>query len=296
MAKPQYRYKETMSLSRLLSGDSNNHRRFAFFQEYARSREAAAVIGPLLKAWRIAIDFSDPKHCRLQGRKLILTVRDAGQENRLRQLTTRMKKALDQKGIEVDVIDIHLVPVPFSLPNLPPAPLVERRETLEGAFSVARCADRVDDPALKATLRKLEEILTPKTGYDEALRAQIERETQRRSEQIANVRRLRSEQSSLEHLRFLCPSAEDAAKNPDFAPIRARMLAKIHILRTREAELEKLLVKLQERFGALLQAQVRLAEGEAPADVARELYASQTVTETDRLYEAVLADQTPEGR
>lgn len=74
------------------------------------------------------------------------------------------------------------------------------------------------------------------------------------------------------------------------------MLAKIHILRTREAELENLLVKLQERFGALLQAQVRLAEGEAPADVARELYASQTVTETDRLYEAVLADQTPEGR
>ena len=108
MAKPQYRYKETMSLSRLLSGESNDHRRFSFFQEYARSREAAAVIGPLLKAWRIAIDFSDPKHCRLQGKKLILTVRDAGQENRLRQLTTRMKKALDQKGIEVDVIDIHL--------------------------------------------------------------------------------------------------------------------------------------------------------------------------------------------
>ena len=158
MAKPQYRYKETMSLSRLLSGESNDHRRFSFFQEYARSREAAAVIGPLLKAWRIAIDFSDPKHCRLQGKKLILTVRDAGQENRLRQLTTRMKKALDQKGIEVDVIDIHLVPVPFALPKLPPAPLVERRETLEGAFSVARCADRVDDPALKATLKRLEDV------------------------------------------------------------------------------------------------------------------------------------------
>ena len=285
MAKPQYRYKETMSLSRLLSGESNDHRRFSFFQEYARSREAAAVIGPLLKAWRIAIDFSDPKHCRLQGKKLILTVRDAGQENRLRQLTTRMKKALDQKGIEV-----------FALPKLPPAPLVERRETLEGAFSVARCADRVDDPALKATLKRLEEILTPKTGYDEALRAQIERETQRRSEQIENVRRLQSEQSALEHLTFLCPSAEDAAKNPDFAPIRARMLAKIHILRTREAELENLLAKLQERFGTLLKAQVRLAQGEAPSDVARDLYATQSVTETDRLYEAVLADQTPEGR
>ena len=296
MAKPQYRYKEPMSLSRLLSGESNDHRRFYFFQEYARSREAAAVIGPLLKAWRIAIDFSDPKHCRLQGRKLILTVRDAGQENRLRQLTTRMKKALDQKGIEVDVIDIHLVPVPFALPKLPPAPLVERRETLEGAFSVARCADRVDDPALKATLKRLEEILTPKTGYDEALRAQIERETDRRSKQIENVRRLRSEHSNLEHLTFLCPSAEDAAKNPDFAPIRARMLAKIHILRAREAELDSLLAKLQERFGALLKAQVRLAQGEAPAEVARALYATQAVTETDRLYEAVLADQTPEGR
>ena len=137
---------------------------------------------------------------------------------------------------------------------------------------------------------------SPKTGYDEALRAQIERETQRRSEQIENVRRLQSEQSALEHLTFLCPSAEDAAKNPDFAPIRARMLAKIHILRTREAELENLLAKLQERFGTLLKAQVRLAQGEAPSDVARDLYATQSVTETDRLYEAVLADQTPEGR
>ena len=173
---------------------------------------------------------------------------------------------------------------------------MERRETLEGAFSVARCADRVDDPALKATLKRLEEILTPKTGCDEALRAQIERETQRRSEQIENVRRLQSEQSALEHLTFLCPSAEDAAKNPDFAPIRARMLAKIHILRTREAELENLLAKLQERFGTLLKAQVRLAQGEAPSDGARDLYATQSVTETDRLYEAVLADQTPEGR
>ena len=295
MAKPQYRYKETMSLSRLLSGESNDHRRFSFFQEYARSREAAAVIGPLLKAWRIANE-NPVLSIKSEGKKLILTVRDAGQENRLRQLTTRMKKALDQKGIEVDVIDIHLVPVPFALPKLPPAPLVERRETLEGAFSVARCADRVDDPALKATLKRLEEILTPKTGYDEALRAQIERETQRRSEQIENVRRLQSEQSALEHLTFLCPSAEDAAKNPDFAPIRARMLAKIHILRTREAELENLLAKLQERFGTLLKAQVRLAQGEAPSDVAMDLYATQSVTETDRLYEAVLADPTPEGR
>lgn len=74
------------------------------------------------------------------------------------------------------------------------------------------------------------------------------------------------------------------------------MLAKIHILKTREAELDDLLAKLQERFGALLKAQVRLAQGEAPAEVARALYATQAVTETDRLYEAVLADQTPEGR
>ena len=171
------------------------------------------------------------------------------------------------------------------------------RNIVNGRFApIQHLFGKKIDPALKATLKRLEEILTPKTGYDEALRAQIERETQRRSEQIENVRRLQSEQSALEHLTFLCPSAEDAAKNPDFAPIRARMLAKIHILRTREAELENLLAKLQERFGTLLKAQVRLAQGEAPSDVARDLYATQSVTETDRLYEAVLADQTPEGR
>lgn len=288
-----------MSLSRLLSADSNDHRRFTFFTEYERSRAAARVIGPLLRPFRLAIDFSDPKHCRLQERKLILTVRDAAQQNRLRQLMPRMKHALEREHMEVDEISIRLLPVPFHLPDLPSAPLVERRPTLEGAFSVARCRDLVKDPALKETLERLEAVLTPKKGFNEALNAQIARESERRSTQLAWVREQLSNRNELEHLRFLCPSSEDAARNPAFAPVRARMLAKMHILQTEETALRELSTRLEERFRELLRASVRLSEGEEPRTIAQDLYATSEVTELDRLYDGLfhdLRDQISDGR
>lgn len=284
MAKPQYRYRQTMSLARILAAGSNDHRRFSFFNELARSAEAARIIGPILKPFRLAIDFSQPNHCRLQGRHLTLTVRDSAQQNRLRQLTPRMKKALETHGFDIDDIEIRLVPVPFRLPELPPAPVVERAATLEGAFSVRRCAERVDDPDLKATLLKLEGVLTPKTNYREALDAQIERETERRTKQLEVVRARLADRKEVDHLRFLCPSAEDAARDARFAPVRARMLAKIHIAQQEETALRGLLSKLEERFRALLRSRVRLVQGEAPEVVATDLYAVEEPTEIDRLY------------
>lgn len=279
MAKTQFRYRKAVPVKELFSG-STDHRRFAFFGEWRESERAAAVLGPYLKKQaRLAIDFSQPRYCRVHEGKLTLIVKDALQANRLTQLKPRIVSKLEEEEIFVSSLEIKVVPtsdVERNFEKPVELPRIERRKSFAGAMSAAKRAAEAKTPELKALLTELSAALMPTTGLEDALVEEIEREERRTIDKLMTLKTREAVQQELEHLRLLLPSAAKASSDATLAGVRRRLLLKIEACEAkafsdlREAE------RLQARLTELIATKARVREApERAHEIARILFAPE---------------------
>lgn len=234
------RRKGFRSMDRLLSEEDGTARLMSDFQI---ARRAGEVIQPVVKPFRLVLDFSQG-HTRYEDHTLVLLAQNAAQLNRLRQLVPRMLAALAVKGLPVTDIDIRIAPPAEPEPEpIPPAP--PREHSIAASARLRARLEDFHDPELRATLARLADAIAPRPE---------ERAGQLRSEfdEAGNdARRLLEALARLEdHLPEapdprLVPTEEDARLKPELTGVRDRLLSKL----TRRVAFEDRLGRLRKRAG-----------------------------------------------
>lgn len=247
-ARPAGRFKRTLP-----PGFKIRRRRFRSFAEslasgsrsgplaadYDLTRRAGEAIMPIVRAYRLSIDFSSGGRCRIEnGSTLVLNAFNAAQHNRLANLKTKLLGAIVAKGLPIYDLEIRVRP-PKALPpaSEPPKP-AERLRSVTGARALRDEAARTADPEMRASLLALAEAVAPNAeerpgallrGY----RLELERAKAGAAAAAALEPALPSAPAE-----SLIPSAADAAANPILEALRQKMLEK----RARRARLETPLV------------------------------------------------------
>ena len=119
---------------------------------YALSKRAGAVAAHVLRPFRMSIDFTDPAYCRVEGHTLVLLAESAVQQNRIRQLTPRLA---------VTAVDARIIPKRPAPQAGVPIPRIERAPSAVGAAAISGILDDIEDPALKATMERLRNVIKP---------------------------------------------------------------------------------------------------------------------------------------
>ena len=276
MAKTQFRYRKAVPVGELFNAPQD-HRRFAFFGEWRESERAAAVLGPYLKKQaRLAIDFSEPRHCRVHEGKLTLIVKDALQANRLKQLKPRILNRLEEEEIFVSSLDVKVLPtsdVERNFDRPVELPRIERRKSFAGAMSAARHAARAHTPEMKALLTELSKALMPAQGAAAAIAEEIEREERRTVDALLALQTKEADDTELDHLKLLLPSAEKAAQDDALEGVRRRLLERIRAYEAKRDDTLAQTARLQARLRELIDMKARVREHpDEAATLARELF------------------------
>lgn len=132
--------------------------------EYALAKRAGSIVGNVLRPFRMNIDFQDPAYCRIHGHTLMILVENAGQQNRVRQLTPRLCAAVASGGLPITEVDVRIIakqPLPSLNLALPTSP---RHPSAVGAAAITHMLDEIEDPSLKETMTRLRDALTPDTS------------------------------------------------------------------------------------------------------------------------------------
>ena len=131
--------------------------------EYALAKRAGSIVGNVLRPFRMNIDFQDPAYCRIHGHTLTILVENAGQQNRVRQLTPRLCAAVAAGGLPITEVEVRII-AKQPLPNLNLAlPTTPRQPSAMGAAAITNVLNEIEDPSLKETMARLRDALTPET-------------------------------------------------------------------------------------------------------------------------------------
>lgn len=266
MAKAQHRYKITQSVQQILNNQNTSHRRFGFFAARQKAMRVGRLIAPILAPFRFAIDFRDPRHCRIKNDQLILIVRDALQANRLKNLLPRITKRVLRANLGLTKVEVHIVPrrLETNVPTPHPNPLLGT--TLQGALAAKRTAQRMKSPELKEIFRELAKVLTPKGSTTQTVLNEILREERRHLTHYTAIQKQLKALRQNDTLRFILPTPELVAKDPALGPVRRRLMKKIREKKAQQRNLTRYKTRLIHRLHLLMQARVSLNAKKETAD------------------------------
>lgn len=195
--------------------------------DYELARRAGEAIMPVVKAYRLSLDFSSGGRCRIEnGSTLILNAANAAQHNRLANLKTKLLGAVVAKGLPIFDLEIRVRPLK-GLPARSAAPKpAHRLRSVTGARALREEAARTADPTLQATLLSLAQAVAPNEAErPEALLRGFRLELDRAQ---AGAQAAAALEPALPNApaESLVPSEADAAANPILAALRQKMLSK----------------------------------------------------------------------
>ena len=191
---------------------------------YALSKRAGAVAAHVLRPFRMSIDFTDPAYCRVEGHTLVLLAESAVQQNRIRQLTPRLAAAAAAAGLPVTAVDARIIPKRPAPQAGVPIPRIERAPSAVGAAAISGILDDIEDPALKATMERLRNVIKP---GEENRRRLLEERLGRESIDLSTERmRLTTLVADLTHgiNAAIIPTEEEARDYPRLEAERERKL------------------------------------------------------------------------
>lgn len=192
---------------------------------YALSKRAGAVAAHVLRPFRMSIDFTDPAYCRVEGHTLVLLAESAVQQNRIRQLTPRLAAAAAAAGLPVTAVDARIIPKRPAPQAGVPIPRIERAPSAVGAAAISGILDDIEDPALKATMERLRNVIKP---GEENRRRLLEERLGRESIDLSTERmRLTTLVADLTHgiNAAIIPTEEEARDYPRLEAERERKRA-----------------------------------------------------------------------
>lgn len=168
MAKDfKVRRAQAQPLTRCISEIQENR---ALLSELTLARRAGAAIVDVLAPFRLAVDFNDPAHCRVEDRTLVLLVHEASQQNRLRQLTPRLCATLAAKGLPLTGVTVRMVARPTQeRHDNPAAKSTPREKSALGAAVIGHALDTIQDDKLRHSLARLRDAIAPIEGDRRAL-------------------------------------------------------------------------------------------------------------------------------
>ena len=233
---------------------------------YELSKRAGAVAAHVLRPFRMNIDFTDPAYCRIEGHALVLLAENAVQQNRIRQLTPRLAAAAAATGLPVTEVDARIIPKrPAPQPGVQ-LPRIERRPSAVGAAAISSILGDIEDPALRATMERLRDVIKPGESNRRRL---LEERLGRESIELSTERmRLTTLVADLTHGidAVIIPTEEEARDYPRLEAERTRKLKiqaeQIDRRRTASRRLECIDVRLEaiNRALELLPSNVQAAE------------------------------------
>ena len=172
----------------------------------------------------MSIDFTDPAYCRVEGHTLVLLAESAVQQNRIRQLTPRLAAAAAAAGLPVTAVDARIIPKRPAPQAGVPIPRIERAPSAVGAAAISGILDDIEDPALKATMERLRNVIKP---GEENRRRLLEERLGRESIDLSTERmRLTTLVADLTHgiNAAIIPTEEEARDYPRLEAERERKL------------------------------------------------------------------------
>ena len=219
--------------------------------QYLLAERAGKALAPVLKPFRLAIDFSDPAYCRIEGQTLVLLTESAVQQNRLRQLTQRLTAALVAEGLPFTAVEVRIIartpdPEPLVIASSGPRP-----KSAIGAAAVGAMLTEFENDKLRATMEKLRAALSPD---EEDLRTSLENRLCKETMELIEERRKLDTHAA--DLRYGInasdiPTEEEAQDYPRLEAERERKLA---LLLRQEDELritERRLARIDIRLEAI---------------------------------------------
>lgn len=229
---------------------------------YALSKRAGAVAAHVLRPFRMNIDFTDPAYCRVEGHTLVLLAESAVQQNRIRQLTPRLAAAAAAAGLPVTAVDARIIPKrPAPQPGIP-IPRIERAQSAVGAAAISGILNDIENPALKATMERLRDVIKPSDGNRRRL---LEERLGRESIDLSTeCMRLTTLVADLTHGidAAIIPTEEEAR---DYPRLEAERVRKLELLAEQKGR-RLVAVRRLERIDARLNAINRALEL-LPSDV-----------------------------
>lgn len=274
--------------------------------DYALAKRAGAIVATQLRPFRMNINFQDPSRCRIDGRRLVLLVDNAAQQNRIRQLTPRLCAAVATGGLPITSVDIRILPKHIEPPFGVPLPCSPRLPSAVGAAAIDRILDDFEDPALKAVMTRLRDALKPKS---DARRQSLEEQFGKESLELAFERaRQVTLIDDLTHGLHaqLIPSEKEAEGYPRLEAERARKLLRRSEMLDQKRTAEHAVLRIDRRLEAinraltLLPMNVQAAEAalidESDSEIAPEPSAPRRTSAAAAAAIAALARETPSPR
>ena len=272
---------------------------------YELSKRAGAVAAHVLRPFRMNIDFTDPAYCRIEGHALVLLAENAVQQNRIRQLTPRLAAAAAVAGLPVTEVDARIIPKrPAPQPGVQ-IPRIERRPSAVGAAAISSILGDIEDPALRATMERLRDVIKPGESNRRRL---LEERLGRESIELSTERmRLTTLVADLTHGidAVIIPTEEEARDYPRLEAERTRKLKiqaeQIDRRRTASRRLECIDVRLEaiNRALELLPSNMQAAEAvllTPDSDAKPAPHAEPRVSAAAAAAIASLARETPSPR
>lgn len=196
----------------------------------------------------------------------MLLAENAVQQNRIRQLTPRLAAAAAAAGLPVTEVDARIIPRRPAPQSGVPVPRIERRPQPSAAAAITSILGDIEDPALRATMQRLRDVITPGENNRRRL---LEERLGRESIELSTERmRLATLVSDLTHGidAAIIPTEEEARDYPRLEAERARKLGlqaeQIDRRRTASRRLERIDARLEtiNRALELLPSNVQAAE------------------------------------
>lgn len=132
----------------------------SLFESFRLARLAGKAIAPVLQNMHLNVSFYSGANCRVEDDTLVLLVNAPSQENRLRQMTTRLTAALIRAELPLNGVKIRIVSRDHERAAPEPA-RVERESSLLGAISLAENIELIESPPLRSVLTSLKSRLSP---------------------------------------------------------------------------------------------------------------------------------------
>lgn len=193
------------------------------------ARRAGRIVAPILKPFGMSTDFTEG-HARVENGTLVLLAQNAVQANRIRNLERRLTRALAAEGLPIFAVVCRVLPARAGTQNSPEEPASPvRHASMSGAKALRESLTGIRDPALRATLARLADVIAPRPE-----------EIAPESERLLEHLRMRLVEGSvalsdvLEQLPpapdpDLIPSEAAAVSNPELAGVRERMSARLAV-------------------------------------------------------------------
>lgn len=221
-----------------------------FLADLRLARKVGLTIAPLLSAYRISTNFSDPAHCRVQEGLLTLLVDSASQENRIRQLKGRLLRELALAQLPITEINVHIVPTIDEVKEEEEKLSEPLPRTVIGAATVAAMLPKIKDDRLRETFARLSATLSPDPSL---LKNAVEEQITTLSLKIAEDNYLLNRELARKETELTSQKLESSSS------LNARQLASLEAIEARlavsrqkiQAEIEKIHARIAKNDEAL---------------------------------------------